>query len=365
MKGSQARKRKVTDIFVLKGALQILCFLLITLPGRESCVFSQEPADGSYRLLFYNTGNLFDTRDDSLKEDNDFLPDGVMRWNNTRYKQKINSVYKVITASGGWEPPSLVGLCEIENRKVLGDLVYGTWLSKFDYGIVHYESNDPRGIDLAILYRKSILNLLESAAMIPDGYDSSSFKTRYVLYTKWLISGDTIHLFFNHWPSRRGGVLPGEPMRKSIAEMVLRKSDSISKSCQGMAKIIVAGDFNCTPDDSEMQILTGDNAKNEYVIRFKNLSETIGGKIRGTYKYRGAWEMLDQVIVSESLLNSPEGIFTAENFAGIFSSDFLLRKDNSFTGVTPFATYTGYRYTGGFSDHLPVFLDLRLRQSVK
>jgi hypothetical protein len=349
----------------LKGTLQILCFLFLSLPGTEICIFSQQPDNRSYRLLFYNAGNFFDTKDDSLKEDDDFLPDGVMRWNNSRYKQKINSVYKVITASGGWEPPVLVGLCEIENRKVLGDLVYGTWLSKFDYGIVHYESNDPRGIDLALLYRKSEVRLLWSEAIIPDGYDSTTFTTRYVLYTKWLIKNDTIHLFLNHWPSRRGGVLRGEAIRKSIAEMVRFRSDSISKASGGRAKIIVAGDFNCTPDDSEMQLLTDKKSQNEQSARFRNLSESISGDIRGTYKYRGSWEMLDQIIVSEALLNSEEGIYTATDKAGIFSPDFLLSKDNSYPGVTPFATYTGYRYSGGFSDHLPVFLDLLLHQDLK
>jgi len=350
---------------VSRGTLKILCFLFLFLPVTAGNLFSQEKTADSYRLLFYNTGNFFDTKDDSLKEDDDFLHDGVMRWNNTRYKQKVNSIYKVITASGSWEPPLLIGLCEVENRKVLGDLVYGTYLSKFDYGIVHYESNDPRGIDLAILYRKNEAKLLRSEAMIPDGYDYKTFTTRYILYSKWQISGDTVHLFFNHWPSRRGGVLPGEPLRMSIAEMICQRSDSISKSCGGKAKIIVAGDFNCTPDDSEMQILTGVNAKKPTATGFTNLTASLAGSIRGTYKYKGAWEMLDQVIVSEWLLRSETGIFTARDFTGIFSPDFLLQKDNSFTGVAPFATYTGYRYSGGFSDHLPVFLDLRLRQAVK
>lgn len=339
--------------------------MFLSLPGTEICLFSQQPASLSYRLLFYNTGNFFDTKNDSLKADDDFLPDGVMRWNNSRYKQKLNSIYQVITASGGWEPPVIVGLCEVENRKVLNDLVYDTWLSKFDYGIVHYESNDPRGIDLGILYRKSEVRLLGSKAMIPDGYDSASFKTRYVLYSKWLLLNDTIHIFFNHWPSRRGGVLHGEALRKSIAEMIVQRSDSISRACGGGAKIIVAGDFNCTPDDTEMQILTGDKLPNDHSVRFTNLSSVQKGDIRGTYKYRGAWEMIDQIIVSEALINSAEGVYTATDKAGIFSPDFLLGKDNSFTGVTPYATYTGYRYSGGFSDHLPVFLDLLPKRGLK
>jgi len=286
-----------------------------------------------------------------------------MRWSTTRYKQKVNSVYKVIIASGGWEPPALVGLCEIENRKVLNDLVYGTWLSKFDYGIVHYESNDPRGIDLAVLYRKSSARLLGSEAMIPDRYNRSDFRTRFVLYSKWLISGDTIHLFFNHWPSRRGGVLAGEELRKSIAEMVAERSDSIMRECGCNAKIIVAGDFNCTPDDSEMLLITGERKPGDSGVRFKNLSSSPNGVIKGTYKYRGAWEIIDQVVVSEALLGSAGGLFVPDYGTGIFSPDFLLKKDDSFAGVTPFATYSGYRYSGGFSDHLPVYLDLMVRQA--
>jgi endonuclease/exonuclease/phosphatase family metal-dependent hydrolase len=335
------------------------------LHGKEGRLFSQDTAAVAYRFLFYNTGNFFDTKDDSLKEDNDFLPEGVMRWNNTRYKQKINSIYKVITASGSWEPPLLIGLCEVENRKVLDDLVYGTYLTRFDYGIVHYESNDPRGIDLALLYRKNDAKLLRAEAMIPHGYDSTVFRTRYVLYTCWRIAGDTLHLFLNHWPSRRGGVLPGEPLRKDLAELIRISSDSINKIYNGRAKIVIAGDFNCTPDDTEMQILTGERSDNELAVEFRNLSALPEGNIRGTYKYKGAWEMLDQVIVSESLLNSAAGLYTAKDLAGVFSPDFLLQKDNSFTGVAPFATYSGYRYSGGFSDHLPVFLDLRLNQAGK
>jgi predicted extracellular nuclease len=342
-----------------------MCFFLLFLPGTEIRLFSQVAADSSYRLLFYNTENFFDTSNDSLKEDDDFTPDGVMRWNPTRYNQKVKSVYKVIAAAGGWEPPALIGLCEVENRNVLNDLVYNTYLTKYEYGIVHFESNDPRGIDLAVLYRKGAVKLLGSEAMIPDGYDNSTFRTRYVLYSKWLISDDTIHLFFNHWPSRRGGVLPGEALRNSIAEMVVQRSDSIIKTCHGLAKIIIAGDFNCTPGDSEMQLITGEKSANENSLRFINLTEKLKGEIRGTYKYRGTWEMLDQVIVSESLLNSASGIYTDYSMAGIFSSDFLLKKDNTFAGVTPFATYTGYRYSGGFSDHLPVFLDLMLHRNLK
>jgi hypothetical protein len=344
-----------------KSTLRILCFCFICLPGTAISLYSQDSASLSYRLLFYNTGNFFDTSDDTLTLDDDFTPDGVMRWNHTRYDQKVRSLYKVITASGGWEPPAIVGLCEVENRKVLNDLVYGTYLPRYDYSVLHFESNDPRGIDIGIIYRKNIVKLLHSEPLIPEGYDSASFHTRFVLYSKWLISDDTVHLFLNHWPSRRGGVLPGEELRKSIASMVRQRSDSITMCSGGTAGIIIAGDFNCSPDDGEMIIITG-SMDNEAQGRYINISAAMSGEIPGTYKYRGAWEMIDQIIVSKPLIDKNRKVFTSAENSGVFSPDFLLRKDNSFTGVTPFSTYTGYRYSGGFSDHLPVFIDLRINR---
>ena len=220
-----------------------------------SALSAQEKGDSVYRIMFYNAENLFDTENDSLKDDDEFLPGGLMRWNFSRYKNKVNSLYKVLAASGIWEPPALIGLCEIENRRVLEDLINNTNLSQYNYGIVHGESNDPRGIDVGIIYRNDIFNLVCSRRLIPKEYNHAQFRTRDVLYTKLRIFEDTMHLFLNHWPSRRGGVLPGEDDRRSIAGMIKEMADSINRSVYGKGKIIVAGDFNCTPDDTEIQML--------------------------------------------------------------------------------------------------------------
>jgi hypothetical protein len=311
------------------------------------------------RLMFYNTENLFDTYDDTLKEDDAFLPEGLMRWNRTRYLKKINSVCKTIIAAGEWNPPAIVGLCEIENRKVIEDLVYRTALSNFGYGIVHEESPDPRGIDVCMIFRKDLVKVIDHRAWIPSGVRKDEFHSRNVLYIKCAVLGDTIHLIINHWPSRRGGVLAGEPMREKVAEMVRNAVDSLSNVSGNLLKIIVFGDFNCNTDDPVIStLLKGCNSDENLLL---NLADKNQSGSLGTYRYMGNWEILDQVIVSEGLLKNAGGLFTEKENFRIFSPDFLLRNDSKYPGMTTFSTYSGYRYIGGFSDHLPVLLDIGFR----
>jgi hypothetical protein len=311
------------------------------------------------RIMFYNVENLFDIVDDPLKDDNEFLPGGLMRWNQTRYAKKISSVYKTIIAAGEWNPPAIIGLCEIENRKVLDDLVNGTYLSNYGYGIIHEESPDPRGIDVSLIFRKDIVHIIEYKSWIPPGVKIDDFHTRSILYTKCVIFNDTIHLIINHWPSRRGGVLPGEPMRNRIAMMIRNAVDSLSDVSSGMSKIIIMGDFNCGPDDPVLQSLV--NPSNSKAPLLINLADKYRSNISGTYRYMGTWEMLDQIIVSEGLLNCVQGLFTDIKDFRIFKPDFLLKDDSKYPGLTTFSTYRGYRYQGGFSDHLPVLIDLSAR----
>jgi endonuclease/exonuclease/phosphatase family metal-dependent hydrolase len=331
----------------------LLLLTLLTARG-----YSQDASLQPVRLMFYNVENLFDTHHDTLKNDEDFLPGGLMRWNYTRYNRKINSLYKTIVAAGEWDPPAVVAFCEVENRNVLEDLVYETYLSKFNYGIIHKESPDQRGIDVCLIYRKDCVDVLSSRYWIPSGMNVADFTSRSILYTKLVISKDTLHLFVNHWPSRRGGVLAGEWLRQKIAEMVREKVDSINRLTTFGSKVIIAGDFNCTPDDQEMKTLTSSQGSDVSVV---NLSEKQAVEGTGTYRYMGTWEMIDQVIVSGRLLDSSKGLFTGGNMLTVFKPDFLLKKDPKYPGFMPFSTYRGYRYQGGFSDHLPVLLDLKIR----
>jgi endonuclease/exonuclease/phosphatase family metal-dependent hydrolase len=310
------------------------------------------------RLMFYNVENLFDTSDDSLTEDNDFLPQGIMRWNYSRLNRKLNSLYKTIIAAGEWEPPAIVAMCEIENRKVLGNLIYDTYLSKFGYGIIHEDSPDRRGIDVCLIYRNKLVNILYHRYWIPGGKTARIFNSRSILYAKVLIANDTLHLILNHWPSRRGGVLAGEEIRYDIASLIAEKVDSINRGDPKGSKILLMGDFNCTPDDQVIRkMLASVNNGNTLV----NLSDKISSNGSGTYRYQGTWEMIDQVIASEQLLDSGKGIYTAPGMLKVFRSDFLLKRDPKYPGLSPYSTYRGYKYQGGFSDHLPVLLDLKVR----
>jgi hypothetical protein len=339
-------------IYKLSG---ILFFLHLLTPGG----YSQNRAPQPVRLMFYNVENFFDTYNDTARDDDDFLPGGVMRWNLTRYNKKVNSLYKTIVAAGEWEPPAVVAFCEIENRKVLEDLIYGTYLSKFLYGIVHEESPDVRGIDVCLIYRKNLAKLIDYKYCIPTGISGKKYATRSVLYSKFLISSDTIHLFVNHWPSRRGGVLAGEDLRMAISSMVRNMADSIMRINSEGAKIVFLGDFNCTPDDQEIKSMIALHDSANYLI---NLSGSLSEKGFGTYRYMGTWELIDQVIVSNKFLTTSQGLFTEAKLITLFNPDFLLRKDPKYPGYSPFSTYRGYKYQGGFSDHLPVLLDLKFRR---
>ncbi len=330
-------------------------FSLLLLINIES--YSQEISSPPVRLMFYNVENLFDTSNDTLTGDDEFLPGGLRRWNSKRYYNKINSVFKTIVAAGEWYPPAIVGLCEIENRKVLEDLVYGTNLLRFHYGIVHEDSPDPRGIDVCLIYLKDLVTIISFRYLIPADSGLLKFSSRSVLYSKCLINDDTIHLFVNHWPSRRGGVLAGEDQRIRIAGLIRNKIDSIASISDGYAKIIIMGDFNSTPDDNTINLLTGKYDSGSVMV---NLA---GSLVSGTgsYRYMGTWEMIDQVMVSGALLSATGSLYTGPEMFRIFRPPFLLKSDPVYPGLSPFSTYRGYRYQGGFSDHLPVLIDLKIR----
>lgn len=332
--------------------------VLITL----SLTFAEsQEADHSLNgsIMFYNVENLFDTEDDPDKDDNDFIATGSMRWNRTRYLHKINSISKTIIAAGEWNPPAIIGLCEVENKKVLNDLVFSTVLAKYDYGIIHEDSPDPRGIDVCMLFRKDIVRILNCRSLAPVNIPAGDFHSRNVLYSKCILFGDTLHIMINHWPSRRGGVLAGEYLRKEIALMIRNFVDSLFIVSSGSSKVIIMGDFNCRPDDHVIQLLIKPTDKNS--LQLINLADRLEFKEAGTYRYQGVWECLDQIIISQNLLDSSDRLLTVTGSFRIFKADFLMTDDLKYPGLTTFATFRGYRYQGGFSDHLPVLLDLGIR----
>lgn len=310
--------------------------------------FSQEGR--ALRIMFLNAENAFDIYDDPETLDDDFTPSGTRRWTMTRYHRKIDELYKTIASAGEWSSPEIVALCEIENRKVLLDLISGTFLSRFEYGIVHENSPDTRGIDVCLIYRKDKLRLLGYEYWSPPD-DKEKFTSRNILHASFTCLNDTFHIIVNHWPSRRGGVLFAEELRMRISSVVRSGIDSIFKE-NPFSKILVTGDFNSNPGDNEIISLEGKD--------LINLSENVSSTAPGTYRYSGVWETIDQVIVSPGFLNCSKGLYTKMNSVTVFNPDFLLIKDPVYPGSMPYATYRGFRYQGGVSDHLPVLTDLFL-----
>ena len=338
------------------GALTALTLSLLLLSS-----YKGHPLDlreQSIRIMFYNVENLFDIYDDTLVDDDEFLPGGTRRWNYSRYEKKVNSICKTIMAAGEWSPPEIIALCETENRKVVEHLILGTNLNKFRYGIIHEDSPDPRGIDVCLLYREDLVEVLHYDYLHDPDLDEDGFFTRDVLYAKCRIMDDTLHFFINHWPSKRGGVLAGNAKRKQIAGFVKHVADSIDIADRGRAKIIIIGDFNVSPKDKVLEIITEEQVGSK--IKLSNLSGLLS-KESGTYRYRGIWEMPDQVIVSAYLLNCSRGLYTDAGMLKIFNPGFLLYRDPLYPGLSPFSTWRGYRYLGGFSDHLPLLIDLKIR----
>jgi exonuclease III len=348
--------RNISVFVILTSLLASSCFNKTT----SGKYLNNADKRGEFRIMFYNVENLFDIYDDSLKQDDDFLPEGSKHWNYRRFTDKLNKLYKVIIAVGGWEPPEIIGLCEIENNYILKKLINDTPLSKHEYGIVHRDSPDIRGIDVALLFRKDKISLLQEDFLEIIFPRDSLKKTRDILYFKGLaLRKDTLHIFVNHWPSRHGGQLETEAYRVYVSSVLKEKVDSLFNTNE-KSKIIITGDFNDEPENKSIaETLSAksyvDSVKSD---RLYNLSYNLqDNKKSGTCKYKFNWQMYDQFIVSGALITTPE-LKASLTDSHIFKADFLFEDDDIYSGIRPYRTYRGYNYTGGFSDHLPVYLDL-------
>jgi len=351
------------------------------------------------RIFWWNVENMYDYHDDSLTMDDDFTPGGLMHWTYAKFRMKLNHIAKVILASGEqkisggndntmsgsgfemknidgrWKPPGIIGLCEVENRYVLNKLVFDSPLASVKYRIIHRDSPDPRGIDVAFLYREQVFKPVYTE-WIPVRFPFDSInRTRDILYVKGILAGvDTVHFFLNHWPSRRGGEVESAPKRKVVAEILRAKVDSIFQHGQfanggwqlandSVPYIFIMGDFNDEPEDASIVRILGARpvVDTSHMDGLINLMYPKWG-MAGSHKYQGHWSFLDQVIVSGSFLRR-SGNFTIDpQSVVIFSPDFLVEPDGRYLGMKPRRTLAGPRYLGGFSDHLPVITDIKVRE---
>ena len=349
----------IRTLFLFTGLLLALsCSCEKNLPEDET---DKNP---SYRFVFYNVENLFDTINNPDTNDEEFLPEGEKNWDTDKYYDKLEQISGVIKDIGGEQYPLLVGLCEIESRDVLEGLTLATDLKNAPYEIIHKESPDYRGIDVALLYRTDLFRLLNYKTWQVWFPFDTDYSTREVLYACGELPGkDTIHIFVNHWPSRSGGEEETRPKRVFVAELVRSKVDSLL-SLDPDARIIITGDFNDEPSD--LSLMSGlkahtsfEDPKNEHLYNLSHYLDRTSST--GSYKYRGDWNMLDQFIVSGSMMDTSGVIYTRKSDVHLFQKDYLLERDDTFMGAKPYRTWLGDFYNGGYSDHLPVFLDIRYK----
>ncbi|MBN2611491.1 MAG: endonuclease [Bacteroidales bacterium] len=315
---------------------------------------------GDCRIMFYNVENLFDCKDDPRKNDNEFLPESKRYWTEQRFRQKLNNIFKVIAAAGESQPPEIIGFAEIENRYVLEQLVNNTPLSKYPYSIVHFDSPDERGIDVALIYRPDKVKKISEKIIRIKYSPTGNRATRDILYLSFKVGKkDTLHLFVNHWPSRYGGQIASEKYRIFVANFLRARTDSLFARNIN-AKIILMGDFNDEPHNKSIrETLKAEKVESTILPgRLYNLSDDHKNPhVQGSHKYQGNWALLDQAMVSGSLMIK-SGVYVPPGSFTIFSAPFLLEADKKYLGTKPRRTYTGFSYNGGFSDHLPVYIDL-------
>jgi len=341
--------------------MKLLVLVLLSLFYGSINSFSQpDKVNDEFTFMFYNTENLYDTENDSLTLDDEFTPGGDRRWNYGRLRDKSNRLAKVILAAGKWNAPVMVGLCEIESQEVLDMLVKRTPLNKYEFKIVHKDSPDLRGIDVALIYRPELFKPFNYKAIPVIDPLNSKFKTRDILQVSGVLNNcDTITVFVNHWPSRYGGLM--ETMRyRSLAGGVLKKSIHELMADYPKAKIICMGDFNDTPEDESLfKVLNAlkvddPDIQGEMInLSFKWMNSQVK-----TIKNMYSWQVFDQWIVSDYFIqkNSCLNLLKAE----IFEAAFLLEPDKKYGGVKPKRTYVGFKYQDGFSDHLPILLKFNM-----
>ena len=359
---------KTTLIIIVLTFLR-LCFLPNLFSGHQRINTSENRANldsikiksQSVTIVFWNVENLYDPYDDTTKLDDEFTSTGARHWNWTKFSTKLNHVAKTLVAIGEWAPPAIVGLCEVENRYVMNKLIYETPLKAWKYKFIHHESPDLRGVDVAMLYRPAVFQVIASrTTSIRFPFDTSS-QTREILMVKGILFNiDTISIFINHWPSRRGGYLASQPRRNYVASVLRKLIDSVQQA-ETVANILVMGDLNDEPENVSLKEVLKAHT-DTLSIHDTSLYNLMGirNKIRkeGTLKYRDQWSTFDQFVVSGTLMNGKSGIQAGIPNVRIFRSSFLLEEDNTYFGEKLNRTYSGPKYHGGFSDHLPVRLEI-------
>lgn len=318
---------------------------------------AHKPDRGEIRLMWYNVENLFNPENDTIAGDDEFTPEGVRRWSYTRYRKKLIAIAKVIVASGEWDPPELVGLCEVEDARVLEDLVQHPILAPYGYRFVHCDSPDHRGMDVACLYREERIRLFGwqvhasgggTADRGPAHRGPAHRGTRDMLHVSGVWGQhDSLDLFLVHLISKYSGAgFTAEPRKRQVSCLV-QLVDSVHRVRKNSLKVL-AGDFNEVMEGYSMEPIRKGSVGGDSIH-----SIHLEGSF-GSYKYRGRWSRIDQFLACGQVGNYRLN-------GSILELPVLLTRDETYGGLKPHRSYVGYMYNGGISDHLPILLDIRGR----
>lgn len=336
-------------------------FLLLFSSSMMSLNAQEKKLFKIHTVAFYNLENLFDTINDPNKFD-ESSPIMELKTNRENiYNKKVKNMAKVI-ADIGFEvannAPAIIGICEIENREVIEDVINDSLLSDKNYGIIHFDSPDIRGIDVALMYQKNLFKPISSSSHELKIYDESSrnrIYTRDQLVVSGELEGDLIHLLVNHWPSRSGGEAKSEPNRKAAANLSKRLVDSL-QTIDPYAKIFIMGDFNDNPSDSSIKngLKTESNRKKVKLKGIYNPYENYYKDGLGTTAYRDAWSLFDQILLTKPLLEKEFSSFRLYK-SGIYNKSYLIDNSGTYKGY-PKRSWSYGGFTDGFSDHFPVYV---------
>lgn len=335
----------------------LLFFTLSTLIGC-SRVFTPSSTGKLHTIAFYNMQNLFDTIDDPNKADDAYTPKGSMKWDQEKYNRKIEKLAGAIAPIGGGNGPAIIGLTEVENKLVLQDLLRSPALKKYKYEYIHFDSGDEQGLDLALLYKPKDFKV-EKQLSIKVDYPGN-YTSKDILQVNGKLQGQPLTIFVNHWPPRattRRGQQDDSRLRAAAA--TLRKEINAIQASNPDANIIVMGDFDAEPRTAVMEkVLIATGRPNPYYK--EELFNTfymhyVNGL--GSYYSRGDFKMLDQILISKSLIggNQLEYVRGSAKIHDPEELKFLYGKYKN----TPLPTFSGNTYFGGASDHFPVFIKVR------
>ncbi len=338
--------------------LMLVVFLAVAANG-----FAQEKQYKVAAMGFYNLENLFDTFDDTLKNDEDFLPEGAYHYTNEVYQDKLGKLSGVIASLATDMTPdgvAILGVAEVENRFVLEELVKTPALAKRGYKVVHHDSPDRRGVDVGLLYNPKYFTVLGSKPLyvqMPIGEDGDTSFTRDILWVWGLFDGEPLHVFVNHWPSRRGGEAESSPLRENAAAVCRKVVDSLLLADPNV-KILAMGDLNDDPTNNSVNKVMQAKGKQDKLKdgEMYNPFYDFYKKGIGTLAWNDSWNLFDQILLTQGLLKQDNSGFRYLRNE-VFNKPYLTQQTGHFKGY-PHRTYVGGVYQGGYSDHFPVYIYL-------